>query len=48
MFLWIMTILVGAAAVCFFADGVKPQAWVARGLFLWSLAVFCIMLNQAT
>lgn len=47
MFLWIMTILVGAAAACFFVDAVRPGSWTSRGLFLWALAVFCTMLNQA-
>lgn len=47
MLLWILIILVGAAAACFFADAVKPQAWIARGLFLLSLAFFINLLNQA-
>ena len=47
MLLWIMTVLVGAGAVCLFVDAVKPQAWTARGLFLVVLALFVSLLNQA-
>lgn len=46
MLIWILIVLVGAAAVCFFVDAVKPQAWIARGLFLVALALFVNLLNQ--
>lgn len=47
MLTWIIIVLVGAAAVCFFADAVKPQAWIARGLFLLSLAFLVNLVNMA-
>jgi hypothetical protein len=45
--IWILVVLLGAAAVCFFVDAAKPQAWSARGLFLVALALFIYMLNAA-
>ena len=47
MILWLLIVLAAAAAVCFFVDAVKPQAWTARGLFLLALSSFIWLLNQA-
>ena len=47
MLIWLMTVLVGAGAVCLFVDAVKKEQWTARGLFLVTLALFVDLLNQA-
>ena len=47
MLLWILIVLAAAAAVCFFVDAAKPQAWTSRGLFLLALIAFIDLLNQA-
>lgn len=47
MILWLLIVLSGLAAVCFFVDAVKQQAWTARGFFLLALSSFIWLLNQA-
>ena len=47
MILWILIALAAAAAVCFFVDAAKKDAWTARGLFLLALSAFIWLLNQA-
>lgn len=47
MILWLLIVLAAAAAVCFFVDAAKHQAWSARGLFLLALSAFIWLLNQA-